>query len=114
MFGTFLVADGWFCSCVSDRGVFSVKFVRPHMKGAVEDLLRSVDKRAKAAEIGELSVVCAVSSCVLSQSEGISEFPGLGVAGAISGLFSGKSDNLRVRTDEKALCWEGTCGFVWA
>ena len=71
-------------------------------------------KRAVAAKIGEFSVVSAVSSCVLSLWEGISEFPGLGVAGAISGLFSGKSDNLRVRTDEKALCWEGTCGFVWA
>ena len=50
------------------------------------------------AEIGEFSVVSVVSSCVSSLSEGISVFPGLGVAGAISGLFSGKSDDLRVRT----------------
>ena len=25
VFGTFLVADGWFCSCVSEKGVFGVK-----------------------------------------------------------------------------------------
>ena len=66
------------------------------------------------AEIGEFSVVSAVSSCILSLSEGISGFPGLGVAGAASGLFSGKSDNLRVRTAKKALRLEGTCGFVGA
>ncbi len=64
------------------------------------------------AEIGEFSVVSVVSSCVLSLSEGVSVFPGLGVAGAISGLFSGKSDNLCVRTAKKALCLEGTSGFV--
>ena len=61
------------------------------------------------AEIGEVSVV---SSYVVSLSEGISRFPGLGVAGAISGLFSGKSDDLRVRTARKALCLEDTSGFV--
>ncbi len=71
-------------------------------------------KRAGVAEIGEFSVVSAVSSCVASLSEGISGFPGLGVAGAIPGLFSGKSDNLHVRTAKKALCLEGTCGFVKA
>ena len=65
-------------------------------------------------EVGEFSVVSAVSSCVSSLSEGISVFPGLGVAGAISGLFSGKSDDLRVRTARKALCLEGTCSFVEA
>ena len=35
--------------------------------------------RAGVAEVGEFSVVSAVSSCVLSLSEGISVFPGLGV-----------------------------------
>ena len=25
MFGTFLVAGGWLCSCVSEEGVFGVK-----------------------------------------------------------------------------------------
>ncbi len=69
-------------------------------------------KRAGVAEIGEVSVVSVVSSCVLSLAEGISVFPGLGVAGAISGIFSGKSDNLRVRTARKALCLEGTSCFV--
>ena len=68
--------------------------------------------RAGVVEVGEFSVVSAVSSCVSSLSEGISVFPGLGVAGAISGLFSGKSDDLRVRTARKALCLEGTSGFV--
>ncbi len=62
------------------------------------------------AEIGEFSVVSAVSSCVLSLSEGISGLPGLGVAGAIAGLFSGKSDNLRVnlrvRTAKKRSVWK--------
>ena len=53
------------------------------------------------AEIGEFSVVSAVSSCVLSLSVGISVFPGLGVAGAISGLFLGKSDDLCVRTAKR-------------
>ncbi len=71
-------------------------------------------KRAGVAEIGEFLVVSAVSSCVLSLSEGKSGFPGLEVAGAIPGLFSGKSDNLHVRTAKKALCLEGTCGFVRA
>ena len=70
--------------------------------------------RAGVAEVGEFSVVSTVSSCVLSLSKGISGFPGLGVAGVTSGLFSGKSDDLRVRTAKKALCLEGTCGFVWA
>ncbi len=56
----------------------------------------------------------AVPSCILSLSKGLSGFPGLGVAGAISGLFSGKSDNLRVRTAKEALCLEGTSGFVRA
>ncbi len=64
------------------------------------------------AEVGEFSVVTAVLSCVLSLSEGISVFPGLGFAGAISGLLSGRSDDLRVRTARKALCLEGTSGFV--
>ncbi len=68
--------------------------------------------RAGVAEIGEFSVISAVSSCVSSLSEGTSGFPGLGVAGAIPGLFSGKNDSLRVRTAKKALCLEGTCGFV--
>jgi hypothetical protein len=68
--------------------------------------LRSVDK--KVTEIGEFAVVSAVSSCVLSLSKGISGFPGLGVAGVTSGLFSGKSDDLRVRTAKKALCLKGT------
>ena len=69
-------------------------------------------RRAGVAEVGEFSVVSAISSCVLSLSEGISVFSGLGVAGAIPGLFSGKSDNLRVRTARKALCLEGSFGFV--
>ncbi len=43
--------------------------------------------RAGVAEVGEFSVVSTVSSCVLSLSKGISVFPGLGVAGAISGFF---------------------------
>ncbi len=71
-------------------------------------------KRAGVAAIGEVSVITAVSSCVLSLSEGRSGFPGFGVAGAISRLFSGKSDNLHVRTAKKALCLEGTCCFVKA
>ena len=65
-------------------------------------------KRLGVAEIGEVSVVSAFSSCVSSLSEGISGFPGLGVAGAIPGYFSGKSDDLRVRTAKKALCLKGT------
>ncbi len=68
--------------------------------------------RAGVVEVGEFLVVSAASSCVSSLSEGISVFPGLGVAGAISGLFSGKSDNLRVRSARKALWLEGTFGFV--
>jgi hypothetical protein len=64
------------------------------------------------AEVGEFPVVSVVSSCVLSLSKGISVFPEVGVAGAIYGLFSGKSDDLRVRTARKALCLEGTFGFV--
>ena len=39
VFGTLLVADGWFCSCVSDGGVFGVIFVQPRMKSAVKDLM---------------------------------------------------------------------------
>ena len=68
-------------------------------------------KRAGVAEIGESSVVSAASCCVSSLSEGISEFPGLGVAGSILGLFSGRSEDLRVRTAKSALCLEGVCCF---
>ncbi len=68
--------------------------------------------RAGVAKVGEFLVLSVVSGCVLSLSKGISVFPGLGVAGAISGLFSGKSDGLRVRTARKALCLEGSSGFV--
>ena len=37
--GTFLEADGWFCSCVSNGGVLVLKFVRLRVKCAEEDLL---------------------------------------------------------------------------
>jgi hypothetical protein len=70
-------------------------------------------KRAGVAEIGEFLVVSAVSSCVLSLSKGTSGFPGLGVAGAISGIFSGTSDNLRVRTAKKALWFcQGISNYI--
>jgi hypothetical protein len=49
----------------------------------------SIGARDGVAEVGEFLVVSAVSSCILSLSKGISVFPGLGVAGAIFGLFSG-------------------------
>jgi hypothetical protein len=42
VFGTFLVADGWFCSCVSEKGVLVLKFVQLRVRNAVEDLLISV------------------------------------------------------------------------
>jgi hypothetical protein len=61
-------------------------------------MLRSVNKGAGVADIGELSVNSVNSSCILSLSEGISGFPGVRVSGAIARLFSGKSDNLHVRT----------------
>jgi hypothetical protein len=77
-------------------------------------LLRSVDRKSGSGDIGELLVVSVVSRCFSSLSEGISVFSGVGVDGVISGLFSGKSDNLRVRTAKEALCLEGTCGFVRA
>jgi hypothetical protein len=61
-------------------------------------------KRAEVSEIGEFSDVSVFSSSILSLSEGISGLLGLGVAGAASGLFSGKGNNLRKRTAKKALC----------
>jgi hypothetical protein len=60
--------------------------------------------RAGEAKIGEFSGVSAVSWCVLLLLEGILEFPGLGVAGLIPGLFLGTGDVLHVRTAKKALC----------
>jgi len=65
-------------------------------------------KRAGVAEIDEFSFVSAVSCCISSQLEGISEFPGFGVlAGSFPGLFLGKG----VRTAKSALCLEGCCCF---
>ena len=107
---------------MSEEGVFGVKFFltarEKRCRGFVDfcvGICSEVSiKRSGVAEIGEVSVISVVSSCISSLSKGISGFPGLGVAGAIPGLFSGKSDNLRVRTAKKALCLEGTCGVVRA
>ena len=100
-FFIYFVAGGWLFSCVTKEGALGVK-IRPMAR----------EKRLEVAVICEFLVVSAVSSCILSPSEGISGFPGLRVAGAIPGIFSGKSDNLWVRTAKEALCLEGTCGFV--
>ena len=65
---------------VCPKRVFLVlKFVQVRVKNVVEDLLIFVldfAKGAGVAEIGEFLVVSAVSSCVLSLSEGRSVFPG--------------------------------------
>ena len=98
VFGTFLVADGWFCSCASDGGVFGVKICptaremrcRGFVDFRVAICLSVVVSITGVAEIGEFWMFSAVPSCVLSLSKGISGFPGLRVSGAISGLFSGK------------------------
>ena len=56
--------------------------------------------------MGEFSGSADVSCSVSSISVELSEFSGLGVAGSIPGLFSGRSDDLRVRTTS-ALCSRG-------
>ena len=91
---------GFFLVCPK-RVFWLLKFVQWHLKNDLE-----------VAEICEFLVVSAVSSCILSPSEGISGFPGFRVAGAIPGIFSGKSNILWVRTAKEALCLEGTCGYV--
>lgn len=60
--------------------------------------------------MGEFSGISGVSCSVSSISVELSEFSGLGVAGSIPGLFSGRSDDLRVRTTS-ALCSRGHCCF---
>ena len=75
----------WFCSAVSDKGVFGVRIC------------------PTVSEMGEFSGISVVSCPVSSISVELSEVSGLGVAGSISGLFSGRSDDLRVRTTS-ALC----------
>ncbi len=68
--------------------------------------------RAGVAEIDEFLGVSAVSWCVSLLSEGVSEFPGLGVAGSIPALFFlVKGDVLLVRTAKSALCLERGCCF---
>ncbi len=60
--------------------------------------------------MGEFSGSADVSYSVSSISVELSKFSGLGVAGSIPGLFSGRSDDLRVRTTS-ALCSRGHCCF---
>ncbi len=62
------------------------------------------------SEIGEFSGISVVSCSVSSISVELSEFSGLGVAVSIPGLFSDRSDDLRVRTTS-ALCSRGHCCF---
>jgi hypothetical protein len=82
---------------VSDEGAFGVN-VCPTLrenwfKGFVDVFVKICCKvsinRAGVAEIDEFLGVSAVSWCVSLLSEGVSEFPGLGVAGSIPALFFG-------------------------
>ncbi len=87
---------------MSDEGAFGVRICptacENRCKGLVDVFVNICCEvsmnRAGAAEI--FSVVSAFCCCVSLLSEGVSEFPGLGVADSIPGLVSGESYGLRV------------------
>lgn len=107
-----------FRSAVSDEGVFGVRICPTardrRCKGfdgfSVGFCCEVSIKRAGVSEMGEFSGISVASGPVSSISVELSELSGLGVAGSISGLFSGRSDDLRVRTTS-ALCSRGHCCF---